>query len=287
MSFSESLTVRILGDSSDLQRELDSVLNRFDDLKSRITESTNSARQFSSSFSRLSQSIGPLQQVSNLIARIGQQLQSISQRPITLNVSSAMQALQQLTQAAQRTAGAIQAIPSVPSVGPASLPLPFPGGGRVPNQPPRRMASGGLVSGRSGIDRVPANLTSGEYVINRSAVEALGLGFLEALNSVPNRVRIDERESIGSRPSRVAGLGSPPAFSSLPSLQGSLTKPTRSDGQFQRPVKSRVETRDLSQNTLTNNHFGGITIEVSEAADSESLLRNLELQGIGRRIRQG
>ncbi|WP_417849055.1 hypothetical protein [Thalassoglobus sp.] len=287
MSFSESLTVRILGDSSELQHELDSVLNRFDDLKSRISESTNSARQFSSSFSRLSQAIGPLQQVSNLIARIGQQLQSISQRPITLNVSSAMQSLQQLTQAAQRTAAAIQAIPSVPSVGPASLPLPFPGGGRVPSQTPRRMASGGLVSGRSGIDRVPANLTSGEYVINRSAVEALGLGFLEALNSVPNRVRIDGNEFIGSGAPQVAGLGHRESSSSLSSLQGPQTKPTRRDGQIQGRVRSRVESRDFSQTSMTNNHFGGITIEVSEAAESEALLRNLELQGIGRRIRQG
>ena len=44
------------------------------------------------------------------------------------------------------------------------------------------MATGGIVSGRVGIDNVPAMLTAGEYVIKKSAVNKYGAGFFEALN---------------------------------------------------------------------------------------------------------
>ena len=43
-------------------------------------------------------------------------------------------------------------------------------------------ATGGIVSGRGGIDNVPAMLTAGEYVIKKSAVNKYGAGFFEALN---------------------------------------------------------------------------------------------------------
>ncbi len=291
MAFSESLTVRVLGDSSELQRELDSVLNRFDDLKSKISETSNSARQFSSSFSRLSQALGPLRQVSQLIARIGQQLQAISQRPITLNVGPAIQSLQQLSQAAQQTAAAIRAIPAIPSVGPATAPVPAPGGG-FPGQSPRNYASGGLVSGPSGIDRVPANLTSGEYVINRSAVELLGLGFLEQLNASPNRFSqvSTPARSLDTGSGRGGKQKSPTTFSAMiPSLQISRTSPSSDLSRNRNPssLGSAALSRDFSHSSQTNNHFGGITIQVSDQAESESLLRNLQLQGLGRRTRQG
>ena len=275
MAFSESLTVRILGDSSELQRELDSVLNRFGELKSKISETSNSARQFSTSFSRLSQAVGPLQQVSNLIGRIGQQLQAISRRPITLNVGPALQSLRQLSQAAQQTAAAIRAIPLMPAVGPVGGPIAPPSGNGFL---PRQFASGGLVRGPSGIDRVPANLTSGEYVLNRTAVERLGLGLLEQINSSPNRFK----QAVGSSPSPVAS-------SAIPSLQA-----PRSSGFFEQTrtsgtnaVSGFKNSRGVSQSSQTNNNFGGITIQVSDQAETESLLRNLELQGLGRRIRQG
>ncbi len=286
MAFSESLTVRILGDSSELQRELDSVLNRFDDLKSKISETSNSARQFSSSFSRLSQAIGPLQQVSNLIGRIGQQLQSISRQPITLNVGPALQSLQRLSQAAQQTAAAIRAIPSMPTTGPATGPVPFPAGGFSP----RRLASGGLVTGPPGIDRVPANLTSGEYVINRSAVERLGLGLLEHLNASPNRFA----QATGSPQSDLNSYQrrsrqSPSSSVAVPSLQAPHTSRIFERARTTELNSSRSVgiSRDMSQISQTNNHFGGITIQVSDQTETESLLRNLQLQGLGRRVRQG
>jgi hypothetical protein len=44
-------------------------------------------------------------------------------------------------------------------------------------------ASGGFVSGEKGVDKVPAMLSDGEFVMSRGAVDKFGLGFLEALNT--------------------------------------------------------------------------------------------------------
>jgi hypothetical protein len=38
---------------------------------------------------------------------------------------------------------------------------------------------------------------------------------------------------------------------------------------------------------MTTNHFGGITIQVREAADVNTLIRDLRLQGIHLRNRRG
>ena len=51
----------------------------------------------------------------------------------------------------------------------------------------------GVVSGPSGIDRVPAMLTDGEFVMSRGAVQKFGVGTLEAMNSAgggTNRPRV-------------------------------------------------------------------------------------------------
>ena len=287
MSFSESLTVRILGDSSELQRELDSVLNRFEELKSKISETTNSARQFSNSFSRLSQALGPLQQVSSQISRISQQLQTVSQRPINLNVGPALAALQRLTQAAHQTAAAIRAIPPIPVGGPSGGPTFFPPGNGFP---PRRLASGGLVSGPSGIDRVPAQLTAGEYVMNRSAVETLGLGFLERLNSSPKLARNNSSAAAGTSTSSTGRVGaSSSRMPPVPSLQ-THQRAASTRGSLSHSSRPMMQSHSIEKNSAssqTNNHFGGITIQVTNPSESESLLRNQQLQGIDQRIRRG
>lgn len=51
----------------------------------------------------------------------------------------------------------------------------------------------GVVSGPSGIDRVPAMLTDGEFVMSRGAVQKFGVGTLEAMNAAgggTNRPRV-------------------------------------------------------------------------------------------------
>jgi len=52
------------------------------------------------------------------------------------------------------------------------------GGSRV-----AKMQGGGLVTGAPGTDQVPAQLTRGEYVVNKDAVQDVGLQTLEALNA--------------------------------------------------------------------------------------------------------
>lgn len=58
-----------------------------------------------------------------------------------------------------------------------STPLPSVGSGGT-----SRMNHGGLVTGPGGMDRVPALLTAGEFVVQKSAVEREGRGFWERLN---------------------------------------------------------------------------------------------------------
>lgn len=48
----------------------------------------------------------------------------------------------------------------------------------------KQFANGGMVSGGSGVrDDVPAMLTGGEFVVKKSAVDALGVGFMNRINS--------------------------------------------------------------------------------------------------------
>ena len=49
---------------------------------------------------------------------------------------------------------------------------------------PNFMASGGEVYGESGIDRVPAMLTSGEYVMQRRATKGFGSKFMQRINNL-------------------------------------------------------------------------------------------------------
>lgn len=62
----------------------------------------------------------------------------------------------------------------------------FSGGGSVGGSPtiaPAGHAVGGMISGGSGgIDDIPAMLTAGEYVIQKSAVEKYGVAYLDQLN---------------------------------------------------------------------------------------------------------
>tara|TARA_B000000441_G_scaffold34888_1_gene22628 strand:+ start:1865 stop:3550 length:1686 start_codon:yes stop_codon:yes gene_type:complete len=43
---------------------------------------------------------------------------------------------------------------------------------------------GGVVEGPGGIDNVPANLTAGEYVIRKPAVDAFGTGLMDSINTI-------------------------------------------------------------------------------------------------------
>ena len=57
-----------------------------------------------------------------------------------------------------------------------------------PNTPPEEIPGtynmGGVVEGPGGIDNVPTNLTAGEYVIRKPAVDAFGTGLMDSINTI-------------------------------------------------------------------------------------------------------
>jgi hypothetical protein len=113
-----------------------------------------------------------LQNVARAIDQVQGKLDQLSRTSVSLNVSPALNALAMLSQAIGQVASQLASL--------FVAAAPIGGGGGEPTG--MRFASGGLVTGPGGIDRVPALLTAGEYVLQASAVERLGIGFLEAIN---------------------------------------------------------------------------------------------------------
>jgi len=280
MAFSESLTIRILGDSSGLSSEIDTAIGDIDRLQNRLSSSANSANKLTQSLSRISTAMGPLRQVSGMLGQIQSQLRAISQRPLTINVSPAISALQQLMQAARMAAQQLRMItPTLPSTGyiPRTGPIsPAPQTGTAPS--PRMFAAGGLVNGPSGIDNVSAQLSAGEFVLSRDAVRQMGVPLLDRFNRTSFS---GKRESIPSART----------VQSLPSANvvvNPLVKVPLSTNQRQRSNSSVERRREASQSTSnTSNHFGGITIQVHEAGDLNDVMNEMQTRGIRQRTRRG
>lgn len=172
----ESLTIRILGDASHVEREIDQVARRVSDLQSRFAELGEAGRGASALGGAIASLAGPLQNVGNLVGRVTAQVRTLSRTPVVLNVAPAMASLARLSQMVQLVSGQLARMNAM-SLGGVN--------GIVP--PPVRLAQGGLVRGPGGIDRVPALLTAGEFVLRKPAVERLGAAFLEAINRAPSR----------------------------------------------------------------------------------------------------
>jgi len=169
-AFTESLTIAIRGDSSHLSRELDAVGERIDALSNRLARFSQGQLGVGRLVERFGAAIRPLQTISQLLDTITNQIRLLSRTPIVLDIRPAVQSLTVLGRLIEATAARLAALSAIGAVGAA-------GGGPV-----RTFARGGLVSGPSGIDRVPAMLTAGEFVLRRQAVQQLGTAFLSALN---------------------------------------------------------------------------------------------------------
>ncbi|WP_437206445.1 hypothetical protein [Planctomicrobium sp. SH664] len=302
MSFTESLTVRILGDSSELRQELTDVADLLEDLQSRLSQTSGLNVGVDENASRLSEVSRPLQALGTQVERLRQQLGGLSQVPISLNVQPALAALQQLMAAAQQTALQLQ-----------GLSLAGWGSNRAPSAPdftataasivseasaPRGYATGGLVSGPTGIDQVSTRLTAGEYVLSREAVAQLGTPFLDTLNSSVHSVSSGSRQDV--RDPRVPAPPKlpqpvPQLFVTLPATDplGIAGPPLRgwpAPDPIPRPGNPPHRQPHLSSalhSPATTNHFGGIEIHVRESADVGSLVDDLRRQGIGLRTRRG
>lgn len=233
-NFSESLTVRILGDSSHLERTLEGVARRIGELQSQLAQAAEAPAGLGRMVASFEMLVRPMESVSRVLQRVTGQVQMLSRIPITLNVGPALASLAVLSQAIDVIAVKLRLLSMMP-VG-IGVPMPFP----VP-MPIRAFAAGGLVSGAAGTDRVPALLTAGEFVLQRPVVERLGVAFLNALNQT-------------MRPGHAQRTRSAPAS---PSAGPQIT------------------------------NFGGVTVQVTQAADVKQVLRDLRA-GEGRlRVRRG
>lgn len=196
-SFGDALVIRILADSSDAQRGLGEILDRLDELQARISAVTGTASQWSRLGTAINSVQTPLQSLGRQFDQVQRQAERLGNTSVSLNVSPALNALATLSAAIARVQAQLQAL---------SMATAFPtgGGGGFPapatNTAPRQFAGGGPVAGPAGIDRVPAWLTAGEFVVNREAVNQLGVPFLQQLNQQPALARNAVSSSRASEP---------------------------------------------------------------------------------------
>ncbi len=251
--FSESLTVRILADSSQLSQELDDVISRMNSFNQQLERMGRSQRGLTSLARRLRALRSPLGQVSSMLRRVVSQVRQLSGMSVSLNVTPALRALAQLSAAISRVAAQLAALGGggrVPGGVPAGGGNPgggfgggggSQGGGRVSgggfSGGIRGFSKGGLVSGPAGVDQVPALLSAGEFVLQRSAVDQLGGSFLEGLNR------------------------------------------SRASSQAMSDLQAPVEQ--------TVNQFGEITIQVSQSVDLDEIVNDLQFAGHQLRNRRG
>ena len=183
-AFDESITVRLTGDSSDLQSELQHVVGLLDGLKSRLQSVQQGFQQAGSAANGLGAAVNPVQTLGRALERVTGQIESLSRMSVSLNVSPALNALSTLSQAIAQIAAQLQTLsmPTAPG-------LPFVGPTVGPRGPVAGFARGGLVDGLPGTDRVPAWLSAGEFVLRPAAVEQLGVAFLQAFNDRPQGLR--------------------------------------------------------------------------------------------------
>lgn len=257
MAFTESLTVKFLGDSSQLSAEIAAVsqqLGRLDALSAQMAASTQRA---AGSFQSFAQAVGMLQQVASAVTNVSAQLAHLSATPVALNVAPALASLAQLSAAIAAVAAQLQALNAIgggggPAVAGPRPGLPFASGGTVPSSTPRSFSGDGLVSGPSGRDRIPAWLSGGEFVIQSSSVDQLGAGFLSALNQQP----LLTLAQLAAPPARVPATSSPVS-----------------------------ESAPSAHNTV--NQFSDININVQQAASLSNTLAQLAAEASALRNRRG
>jgi len=255
--FTESLTIRILGDSEGLQRELESATRAVEEFRERLSEVSDWSSQLGDTIDSVG-SVQGLEQVNNALERIRSQMLWINNTPLVINVAPALANLEALSTALDAIIFKlmlIRALGGGVSLGGGG------GGGAAPVAPAAQFASGGVVTGPAGIDRVPAMLTAGEFVISSPAVRELGEGFLWALNESPLRTMDETRNR---------------------SLKRAMYSPSANQGGVR---GGSVRTLETSRHEIM--HVGGVTINVNQGIDPESALRNLRLQGISLRNRRG
>lgn len=248
MPVSESLTIEIQGDSSGLSQALDTALANVESLRSSADSAATAAGGIGGRLANVSMAIQPIQLVGQQLARLSLQAQALSHQPISLNVQPALSALQSLMSAIQAVAARLSLLSQM---------------------------GGGSVRGGMG---------------TRASTASPGAGAAAAAASSSGITSRSDASSAWSPAFTSMGLSTEAsqAAASIPTL-GYVPTTGRTNVPADSPSSSHFggaySSHDLSTSTV--NHFGGITIEVRETADINALMRDLRLQGLSTRHRQG
>ena len=211
--YSESLTLRILADSSELESRLGDLGRQLSSLQSSTDRLSSSASRLTSAF-QMTSAMNSVERLSRSLQGLQRQIQQISGTPLNLNVSPALAAIASVSRALSQLARQVSTFPSITGSGylplgtgslvPTGTGSAVSGGGSTTT---RRFATGGLVTGPPGIDRIPALLTAGEFVLSSEVVQRLGLGNLSQLSATasgssraiapPATVQNSHHQSIG------------------------------------------------------------------------------------------
>lgn len=180
--YSESLTLRILADSSELDSSLGQLSRKLGDLQSSTDRLAGTASRLGGAF-QMTSALNSIERLSRSLTGVLRQIQQIAGTPLTINVDPALAAIASVSRALSQLARQITTLPTSSGIG--YLPLGTGGGMATGGGSPsftsttQRFATGGLVTGPPGIDRIPALLTAGEYVLTPDVVQKLGLGTLQ------------------------------------------------------------------------------------------------------------
>lgn len=310
MGFLETLTVRIEGESSGLERELDRVVGWVEELGSRLSSVGSQTGSFDRIREGLSQAVGPAERLGRQLDEVATKLAGIGRIPVTINANAALSTLASLNAGIDATAARLRslsggqaALTAAPGLTATALPASgiANGAAAIP-----RLAGGGSVRGPAGWDRVPAWLTAGEFVVSRPTVETVGVEFLEALNRGPERaVENLPSGSVPSQPRRTEGgptemgrvevVGIPAELNGKREAGDSAMTPARNgaaglaDGvtitAHAEPLARAGGERGGAGGVVHN--YGGVTIQVRETVELGRVVGELRRQGVGARLRRG
>lgn len=251
MSLTESLTVEITADSSQLESELERVGALVDGLSARLASVSQAAGSAVGSLSRVGAAAGAVNQLNAALDGVVSRLKAIRQTQVTIDVSAALAALARLSAEIARVAAQMAALRAGGARGPRGTGGVSPTGNTNGGPTPVRFASGGYVSGRNGTDRVAALVTAGEFVVRPEIVEKFGRPFFEQLNA------------------GVAGVGdvNPRAVDEGGGFSSEVGRPL---------VSMTGGSRSSSRSTSDSSFHQDVTIQVQQLMELDDVLASLD-----------
>lgn len=268
MSLTESLTVEISADSSQLESELDRVGSLVDGLSSRLAAVSQAASGAANSVGRIGAAVASVNQLNAALDGVASRLKSIQTTRVSIDVSAAIAALSQLSAAISRVASQLAALNAMSASTRTNVPLDgggLSGGGgssQSSDGQPVRFAKGGFVTGPRGEDRVPAYVTAGEFVVRPEVVERVGRPFFEQLNH--GTMRPADRPAAEADESTPAG--------------------SQRDGRVL--IGTAVSNRSRTTNAATS-VYHDVTIHVAQNVELDDVLESLDANETRRMERFG